>query len=720
MLSKGKFIFWHLTMCFVFCDEILPGVNYIWVPGAFFMKLTFLFNLILTIAIASLQCKAQSDIQVSNGATVGKINFPGTQCLYNWTNDNTTIGLAGSGTGPIPSFTAINTTNSPIIATITATPTISGMAYITNNYANTVSIIDLSTNTVVKTLNVGNWPVTAAINPTNNQVYITNSASQSVSVINTVSNTVKTTINVGSYPFGVYVSRDGSRAYVANYNDNNISVINTSTNTVVNKFSAATPAFMTTGTDDKYLYVTDYDFHIPGPGKVTVLDAKTGALVTILTVGSQPWDVTTSPDGKFAYVCNENESSISVINTSTNTVIKTIATEYAPRRVVFSPDGSLFYVRAGYNNTIIVYSTTDFSVKASIKLIDPGSAGLSITPDGKRILATNQLPATVTVIDAITNTIVANVQTAGDESLGWGDNIIGGQNCSAVTFKITVNPSPQIITTGNLSPLSTTYGSPSASSSVTIEGTWLTSALTIAAPKEFEISTDDKIFSSTLTIPNNAGKANAIIYVRLSSKTMTGTYNANIIISSENVSDINILIPGSEVKPAVLTIKADNKTKFYGTLNPPLTANFSGFVNNESQLDLTALPVISTAAVTNSAVGQYPIVVDSAKSTNYTFNYIDGLLSVVENTGVLTIPNAFTPNSDGINDTWIIKNITSFPENTVTVFNRYGEQVFFSKGYGLPWDGRYLNKNVPEGVYFYLIKTGLQKKVFSGSLTIVR
>lgn len=693
------------------------------------MKLTFVFNLTLVIILLSYHCRAQSDIQVSNGTTVGPINLPGTQCLYNWTNDNASIGLAANGSGTIPLFTAKNTTNSPIVATITATPAISGMAYIANDNANTVSVIDLSSNTVIKTLNVGRWPVAAAVNPINNQVYITNSGSGTVSVINSVDNTVKTTIRVGSYPFGVYVSRDGTRAYVSNYNDNNISIINTTTNTVIGKYSATKPYFMTSSIDDKYLYVADYDFNIVGKGTITVLDAKTGTNIAIVTVGSHPMDVTITPDGKFVYVANENSASITVINTSTNTVTATIPTEYMPRHVVFSPDGSLFYLRAGYNNTLTVYSTIDFNIKAIIPLIDRGSCGINISPDGKRILVTNQTQSTVTVIDAATNTIIANIQTPGDQSLGWGDNIIGSNNCSPTAFKITVNPSANVIASGTLSALSTTYGSNSPTTFFKLSGAWLKSSLTIAAPAGFEISTDSTTFSNTLTINQNAGNASATIYVRLSSKANVDKYNGNITISGNAVADINVPIPESVVKPALLTIKADDKTKFFGAINPVLTATFSGFVNNEDQSVLTKLPSIYTRASVISPVGNYPIMVDSAQAINYSFNYLNGILSVIENTSVppiventsaLGIPNTFTPNNDGINDTWDIKNITDFPENTVAVFNRYGEQVFFSKGYSFPWDGRYLNKNIPTGVYFYFIKTGTHGKTFSGCLTIVR
>jgi gliding motility-associated-like protein len=87
----------------------------------------------------------------------------------------------------------------------------------------------------------------------------------------------------------------------------------------------------------------------------------------------------------------------------------------------------------------------------------------------------------------------------------------------------------------------------------------------------------------------------------------------------------------------------------------------------------------------------------------------------------LTIPNAFTPNGDGVNDVWEIDDLAYYPECTVDVFNRYGTPVFRSIGYTVPWDGRYGQRPIPAGTYYYIIdlkKIGVPK--YSGSLTIIR
>lgn len=69
------------------------------------------------------------------------------------------------------------------------------------------------------------------------------------------------------------------------------------------------------------------------------------------------------------------------------------------------------------------------------------------------------------------------------------------------------------------------------------------------------------------------------------------------------------------------------------------------------------------------------------------------------------IPSAFSPNGDGINDKWVIQNLQNYEGCTVTVFSRYGDEVFRSKGYNIEWDGSKNGKRVNPGTYYYLIDT---------------
>lgn len=86
----------------------------------------------------------------------------------------------------------------------------------------------------------------------------------------------------------------------------------------------------------------------------------------------------------------------------------------------------------------------------------------------------------------------------------------------------------------------------------------------------------------------------------------------------------------------------------------------------------------------------------------------------------LTVPNAFSPNGDGINDVWNIDALSSYPESETNVFNRYGQLVFHSNGYGRPWDGRLNGQPLPVGTYYYTIDRKNNFPVMSGWVMIVR
>ncbi|RNI31007.1 lectin-like domain-containing protein [Rufibacter latericius] len=85
----------------------------------------------------------------------------------------------------------------------------------------------------------------------------------------------------------------------------------------------------------------------------------------------------------------------------------------------------------------------------------------------------------------------------------------------------------------------------------------------------------------------------------------------------------------------------------------------------------------------------------------------------------LVIPTAFSPNGDGTNEVWEITNITSYPDATLRIFDRWGGSVFETKGYGNNWNGTQKGKPLPVGTYFYHIN--LEKgRTLTGAVSIVR
>jgi gliding motility-associated-like protein len=95
----------------------------------------------------------------------------------------------------------------------------------------------------------------------------------------------------------------------------------------------------------------------------------------------------------------------------------------------------------------------------------------------------------------------------------------------------------------------------------------------------------------------------------------------------------------------------------------------------------------------------------------------------------LIIPQGFSPNGDGINDIFEIKGITNYPDNSVSIFNRWGNMVYKAAAYdntSVSWDGT--NKGdlstgtgpLPEGTYFYVIDLGDGSPIRSGYVFVNR
>ena len=77
---------------------------------------------------------------------------------------------------------------------------------------------------------------------------------------------------------------------------------------------------------------------------------------------------------------------------------------------------------------------------------------------------------------------------------------------------------------------------------------------------------------------------------------------------------------------------------------------------------------------------------------------------------IIYTPKAFSPNNDNLNETWQIFNIEKFPDAEVSIYNRWGELLFYSKGYTEKWDGTFGGKKVPADSYSFVIKPNFESK----------
>jgi gliding motility-associated-like protein len=86
----------------------------------------------------------------------------------------------------------------------------------------------------------------------------------------------------------------------------------------------------------------------------------------------------------------------------------------------------------------------------------------------------------------------------------------------------------------------------------------------------------------------------------------------------------------------------------------------------------------------------------------------------------LFIPNAFSPNNDGLNDTWNIPALNAYPNFELKVFNRLGQPVFENSQSNKPWDGTFKGQSAEQGVYVYFIKLNNELPIQKGTVMIVK
>jgi gliding motility-associated-like protein len=98
----------------------------------------------------------------------------------------------------------------------------------------------------------------------------------------------------------------------------------------------------------------------------------------------------------------------------------------------------------------------------------------------------------------------------------------------------------------------------------------------------------------------------------------------------------------------------------------------------------------------------------------------DSVVVTLSGEQIITIYNIITPNGDGFNDTWYIENILNFPNNTISIFNRYGQIVHEATAYANDWDGTRNGDALPDGSYYYVIEMTDTGEIFKGTLNIVK
>ncbi len=198
---------------------------------------------------------------------------------------------------------------------------------------------------------------------------------------------------------------------------------------------------------------------------------------------------------------------------------------------------------------------------------------------------------------------------------------------------------PLVTVGGNLSVLSSTYGSASlTSTSFTVSGENLSEGILVEPPEGFEVSLasdGESGYAPTQTISGAGAIAPKTVFIRLAAGPSAGFYSGNIVCTSGSAS-ATLAMPEGEVRPKGLNIKANDLDKAFGqslTLGSGQTAfTVTGLVDGETIGSVTL--TVDGGTGVNDAAGVYIVTPSAATggtfvAANYNINYLPGVLTVV-------------------------------------------------------------------------------------------
>lgn len=281
----------------------------------------------------------------------------------------------------------------------------------------------------------------APATPSGVRLYISDETGSSVAVVDAASGKVVDHLSVGKRPRGIKVTPDGKQLLVAlsgtaiggpnvdesklpppDRSADGIGIVDIATHKVLRIVKSGNdPEAFDVSPDGKTAYVSNEDV-----GELTVLDLRTGKIRKNITVGSEPEGVTLRPDGRVVYVTSEGDGEVTAVDTTTLTVVGHMKTEPRPRGIVFTKDGATAFVTCENAAAITVLDGRAHKVLGKIDLPKPPAAnqgplrpmGIVLSLDQRTMFVSTGRAKSVAIIDVAKRTLAKTIEDVGDRP--WG------------------------------------------------------------------------------------------------------------------------------------------------------------------------------------------------------------------------------------------------------------------------------------------------------------
>lgn len=239
-----------------------------------------------------------------------------------------------------------------------------------------------------------------------------------------------------------------------------------------------------------------------------------------------------------------------------------------------------------------------------------------------------------------------------------------------------------------------------------------------------------KCSNASVSLAANVASSPAQPYTYLWSPAVGTNTNSTYVTSTPVTTTFVVTVNGTCANTATASVVVSN---FATNINVAIIDSASVCANTELVLSAlasggkapytfnwTILPDVNSVSTSNplntlapGSEGTYTVMVVSTDSCGFT-DFDTQLINVLPPCDIV-IPNIITPNGDGANDYFKIKNIEYHPNSSLSIFDRWGKKVFSSSNYANEWKGDGSN----DGTFFYILEVPDDKK-YNGFVQLLR
>nr|WP_294942880.1 cadherin-like beta sandwich domain-containing protein [uncultured Mucilaginibacter sp.] len=386
---------------------------------------------------------------------------------------------------------------------------------------------------------------------------------------------------------------------------------------------------------------------------------------------------------------------------SNNANLSALLTNAGPLTQAFDKDVLQYYVNVANSVTSATITPTVAEPNATIEVLGQQLASGTESEATQLGLGDNDIAVVVTAQDLSTKTYVVTIRRAFSNNANLGGLTISAGTLSPA-FAAEVNDYNVTVPYGNDNiRITPTLGD--ATATVTVNGVNVTDG---TASRSIPLIVGQNTITIKVTAADGTPNEYHVVVKREVRPPSTDASLTSLFLTTGELSPLfnrttlnyTATVQSSVTKTNVVAIVSDPnaKIKINGVFVPSGTSSDDiALADGPNQI------FVVVTAEDGTTIQRYNIVVTRANFA-------------------MVLPNIFTPNSDGYNDTWVLPNINLYPDCTVKIFNRGGQQVFASVGYGIPWDGTFNGRALQPDVYYYIIDLKHGQGVRSGNVTIVK